>query len=52
MQRGRREKETPASTPSYEPTYEPRLDEIGAWTHDLDALHAGIAPRFERAEPR
>jgi SRSO17 transposase len=43
---------TPASTPSYQPTYEPRLDEVEAWTRDLETLHARIAPRFERAEPR
>jgi SRSO17 transposase len=43
---------TPASTPSYEATYEPRLDEIAAWARELETLHARIAPRFERAEPR
>src|SRR5262249_25745639 len=43
---------SPASTPSYEPTYEPRLEEIEAWTRELEAVHARIAPRFERAEPR
>jgi SRSO17 transposase len=37
-----------ASTPSYEP----RLAEIEGWAQELDALHARIAPRFERAEPR
>jgi SRSO17 transposase len=41
-----------ASAPSYEPTYEPRLDEVAAWTRELEALHARIASRFERAEPR
>jgi SRSO17 transposase len=39
------------STPS-SPSYEPRLEEIEGWAHELDALHARIAPRFERAEPR
>ncbi len=39
------------STPS-SPSYEPRLEEIEGWIHELDALHARIAPRFERAEPR
>ncbi len=34
------------------PSYEPRLEEIDGWVHELDALHARIAPRFERAEPR
>src|SRR5262249_15346673 len=43
---------SPASTPSYEPTYEPRLEEIEAWTSELETLHSRIAPRFERAEPR
>jgi SRSO17 transposase len=33
-------------------SYEPRLEEIEGWVHELDALHARIAPRFERAEPR
>src|SRR5260221_1500932 len=41
-----------ASTPSYEAPYEPRLSEIEAWTRELEALHARIAPRFERTEPR
>jgi SRSO17 transposase len=40
-----------AKTPST-PSYEPRLEEIEGWIHELDALHARIAPRFERAEPR
>jgi SRSO17 transposase len=43
-------KKTP-STASH-PSYEPRLEEIEGWVHELDALHARIAPRFERAEPR
>jgi SRSO17 transposase len=34
------------------PPYEPHLEEIEGWGHELDALHARIAPRFERAEPR
>jgi SRSO17 transposase len=33
-------------------SYQPTMGEIVAWAHDLDALHARIAPRFERAEPR
>jgi SRSO17 transposase len=41
----------PAATSSA-PSYEPRLEEIEGWVHELDALHARIAPRFERAEPR
>jgi hypothetical protein len=40
-----------ASTSSA-PSYEPRLVEIEGWVHELDALHARIAPRFERSEPR
>jgi hypothetical protein len=40
-----------ASTSSA-PSYEPRLEEIEGWVHELDALHARIAPRFERFEPR
>jgi SRSO17 transposase len=38
-------------TPST-PSYEPDLAEIEGWAQALDALHARIAPRFERAEPR
>ncbi len=41
----------PAS-PSSAPSYELRLEEIKGWVHELDALHARIAPRFERFEPR
>jgi SRSO17 transposase len=43
-----------ASTPSTasHPSYEPRLEEIEGWVHELDALHARIAPHFERAAPR
>jgi hypothetical protein len=37
-----------ASAPSTS-SYEPGLEEIEGWAH---ALHARIAPRFERAEPR
>jgi SRSO17 transposase len=33
-------------------SYQPRLGEIEAWAHELEALHARIAPRFERSEPR
>ena len=40
------------SAAPFEPAYEPRLDEIAAWTCELDTLHARIAPHFERAEPR
>jgi SRSO17 transposase len=43
---------TKTSYPASTPSYEPRLDEIEGWGHELDALHARIAPRFERAEPR
>jgi SRSO17 transposase len=45
-----------ASTPSChtgcEFMYEPRIEEIEIWSQELEALHARIAPRFERAEPR
>jgi SRSO17 transposase len=34
------------------PSYEPRVEEIEGWVQELDALHARIASRFERAEPR
>jgi SRSO17 transposase len=34
------------------PSYEPRWEEIEGWAQELDALHARIAPHFERAEPR
>ncbi len=30
----------------------PTRDDISAWAQELDALHARIAPRFARAEPR
>jgi SRSO17 transposase len=43
---------TKTSSPASMPSYEPRLEEIEGWGHELDALHARIAPRFERAEPR
>lgn len=32
--------------------YEPSVAEVGDWAGELAALHARIAPRFERAEPR
>src|SRR6266481_8011673 len=41
-----------ATSTASSPSYEPRLEEIEGWAHELDALHARIAPRFERAEPR
>jgi hypothetical protein len=44
-------RETAKTTPS-NPSYEPHLEEIKGWVHELDALHARIARRFERAEPR
>jgi hypothetical protein len=28
------------------------LLEIASWADELEALHARVAPRFERAEPR
>ncbi len=34
------------------PSYEPGLEEIEGWAQELGALHARIAHRFERAEPR
>src|SRR5215472_12727417 len=40
-----------SSTPS-NPSYDPRLAEIEGWARERDALHARIATRFERAEPR
>jgi hypothetical protein len=33
-------------------SHQPCLEEIEAWAHELEALHARIAPRFERSEPR
>lgn len=30
----------------------PSLDQVRAWANELDNLHARIAPRFTRAEPR
>src|SRR5260221_10204676 len=32
--------------------YEPRVDDVGQWANELQALQARVAPRFERAEPR
>ncbi len=32
--------------------YQPSVLEVADWAGELDALHARIAPRFERAEPR
>ncbi len=43
-------KKAPSTAPH--PSYEPRLGEIEGWVQELDALHARIAPHFERAEPR
>jgi SRSO17 transposase len=34
------------------PSYEPGVDDVAQWADELQALHARIAPRFERAEPR
>src|SRR5258707_811087 len=34
------------------PSYEPGVDDVAHWADELQALHARIAPRFERAEPR
>jgi SRSO17 transposase len=33
-------------------SYEPSVDDVAQWADELQALHARIAPRFERAEPR
>ena len=33
-------------------SYEPRAADVAAWAHELEAVHARIAPHFERAEPR
>jgi SRSO17 transposase len=33
-------------------SYQPSVADVTDWTGDLQALHARIAPRFERAEPR
>ena len=41
---------TSTSTPST--AYEPSPPEIEGWADELRALHARLAPRFERAEPR
>jgi hypothetical protein len=32
--------------------YEPDINEIDGWVHELEALHARLAPRLARAEPR
>jgi SRSO17 transposase len=34
------------------PSYEPSVDDVAQWADELQAVHARIAPRFERAEPR
>jgi SRSO17 transposase len=41
-----------ASTSKLSTAYEPSLPEIAGWADELEALHARIVPRFERAEPR
>ena len=41
-----------AATSTPATAYEPSLPEIEGWAHELEALHARIASRFERAEPR
>jgi SRSO17 transposase len=33
-------------------SYQPSVREVADWAGELDTLHARIAPRFERAEPR
>src|SRR5262249_7965184 len=33
-------------------TYQPSAADVADWASELEALHARIAPRFERAEPR
>jgi SRSO17 transposase len=33
-------------------SYQPSVADVTDWASELDALHARIAPRFERAEPR
>ena len=32
--------------------YQPNTREVAEWVGELETLHARIAPRFERAEPR
>jgi SRSO17 transposase len=34
------------------PSYEPSVQDVAHWADELQVLHARIAPRFERAEPR
>jgi hypothetical protein len=34
------------------PAYQPSVSDVTDWAGELQALQAGIAPRFERAEPR
>jgi SRSO17 transposase len=33
-------------------SYEPETADVAGWATELEAVHARIAPRFERAEPR
>jgi SRSO17 transposase len=33
-------------------SYEPSTTDVAGWAAELEAVHARIAPRFERAEPR
>jgi SRSO17 transposase len=33
-------------------SYQPSVDDVAAWAGELEVLHARIAHRFERAEPR
>jgi hypothetical protein len=41
-----------ASTSTPSTAYEPGLPAIAGWADELEALHARIMRRFERAEPR
>jgi SRSO17 transposase len=41
-----------ATSTSANPSSEPRLEQIKGWVHELEVLHARIAPRIERAKPR
>src|SRR5215813_13449463 len=46
---GRREARTPMPSTT---VYQPSVADVSAWVGELEALHARIAPRFQRAEPR
>src|SRR5262249_35960597 len=48
----RREARTWMPSITSDSTYQPSVADVADWASELQVLHARIAPRFERAEPR